>query len=293
MGVLNGFYDNGYKLKNGFDVLFFSSIPDGAGLSSSAAFTVSFASALDGLNNWNVGKKEIALLCRKAENSFVGVSCGIMDQFASALSRKGYAMLLNCNNTDFSYIPFNPGEYSIVIIDSGKKRELTGSKYNERTKECKKALRLLNKAIIAENLCSIPPAVFERHKNLINDKVLLKRATHVIYENERVKKAAEALKNGNFTALGKLLIASHISLRDNYEVTCFELDALFEIAIKSHGCIGSRMTGAGFGGCTINIVKKDCVYDFKRNVSGLYKKETGLFPDFYVCNTAAQGAEEI
>lgn len=291
-GVLNEFYKLGLKFKTGFDVLFFSDIPIGSGLSSSAAFTISFAYALSGVFGFDLDKKKIALLCKRAENDFVGVSCGIMDQFAATLSVKGNAMLLNCNNLKYEYIPFKSGKYRIVIIDSNKKRELSDSKYNERTKECARALKLLSKKIKANDLCSITPVQFEKYKNLIKDKVLLKRATHVIYENERVKKAAVALKNNDFARLGKLLVDSHVSLKDNYEVTGFELNTLFEVATSQKGCIGSRMTGAGFGGCTINIVRKDCIYDFKKNVIEQYRKITGLYPDFYECD-AAQGAMEI
>ncbi|MCX8094337.1 MAG: galactokinase [Candidatus Goldbacteria bacterium] len=291
-GVLNEFYKKGYKLKDGLDALFLSDIPIGSGLSSSAAFTVSFAYALSCFCGFNLDKKEIAIMCRRAENDFVGVSCGIMDQFATALSKKGHAIFLNCSNLDYSYIPFQSKEYSIVIIDSNKKRKLTESKYNERTKECDKALKFLNKKIKAENLCGITPDIFEKNKKMIKDEIILKRARHVIYEQERVKSAATALKNNNFIKLGKLLIQSHISLRDDYEVTGFELDTLFDVAINQQGCIGSRMTGAGFGGCTINIVKKDYVYDFKKNVLEQYRKKTGLYPDFYVVE-AGDGVMEI
>ncbi len=287
-GVINEFYKLGLKFKNGFDVLFFSDIPIGSGLSSSAAFTVSFAYAISCFLGFYLDKKEIAMLCKRAENNFAGVSCGIMDQFASALSKKGRAMLLNCSNLDYGYIPFNPDKYKIVIIDSNKKRQLTDSKYNERTKECRIALKLLNKKIGAVDLCSITPAQFEKNKRLIKDKTIFKRAVHVIYENERVKTAADALKNNDFEKLGKLLIDSHISLKNNYEVTGFELDTLFEVAMAQKGCVGSRMMGAGFGGCTINIVEKDCIYDFKRNVLEEYRKKTGLYPDFYLCE-AEQG----
>ncbi len=291
-GVLNEFYRLGFKLNSGLDVLFFSDIPIGSGLSSSAAFTVSFAYGLSYFLGFFIDKKEIALLCKRAENNFVGVSCGIMDQFASALSKKGSAMLLDCANLNYSYIPFNMDNYVMVVIDSNKKRQLTESKYNERTRECKIALKILNKKIKVNNLCSITPAVFEKNKKLIHDEKFLKRIKHVIYEHERVKCAAIALKKNDFGQLGKLLVKSHISLRDNYEVTGYELDSLFEIAINQKGCAGSRMTGAGFGGCTINIVRKDCIYDFKKNVLEQYRKKTGLYPDFYVCE-AEDGASEV
>jgi len=291
-GVLNEFYKMGLKLKNGFDVLFFSDIPIGSGLSSSAAFTVSFAYALNSLNGFNLNKKEIALLCKQAENNFVGVKCGIMDQFASSLSERNYAILLNCNNLDYEKIPFELGDYKIVVIDSNKKRQLFESKYNERLKECKIALKLLNKKIKAKDLCSITPIEFEKNKNLIKDKIILKRAKHAIYENERVKKAVLALKNKDLIKLGRLLNQSQLSLKENYEVTGFELDTLYEISIKQKGCIGSRMTGAGFGGCTINLVHKDFIYDFKKNVLYEYKKRVGLYPDFYLCK-AEQGVEKI
>jgi galactokinase len=291
-GVLNEFYKLGLKLKNGVDILFFSDIPIGSGLSSSAAFTVSFAYAISWFFEFYLDEKDIAMLCRRAENNFVGVACGIMDQFPSALSKKYNAMFLNCSDLNYSYIPVKSDKYSFVIIDSNKKRKLSESKYNERTKECKEALRQINKKIKAENLCDVTTDIFEKNKKLIKDEIILKRARHVIYEQARVKSAAAALKKNNFLRLGKLLIKSHISLRDDYEVTGFELDTLFDIAIKQKGCIGSRMTGAGFGGCTINIVENQYIYDFKLNVLNQYKKITGLYPDFYVCD-AEDGVREI
>ncbi len=291
-GVLDTLIKQGHMLDSGFEVLFFSEIPIGAGISSSAAFEVAFMSAISGIYGLNMDMKEIAILCQKAENDFVGVKCGIMDQFASAMSKKGSALLLNCATLERRYIPFKFGDYSMVIANTNKKRELASSKYNERLSECRKGLRLLKKKLQIKNLCGMDINTFERNKKLINDAVILKRVRHVVTENIRVKKACVAMEKGDLKSLGELLKESHLSLKNDYEVTGQELDALFEEAIKVKGCIGSRMTGAGFGGCTINIVRKDAVFDFKNSVGAAYKKRTGLTADFYVSG-AEDGAHQI
>jgi UDPglucose--hexose-1-phosphate uridylyltransferase len=291
-GVLNTLAEAGHKIKSGFEVLFFSEIPAGAGISSSAAFEVVFAYALSKIFGFNIPDKELALLCRKAENEFVGVKCGIMDQFASALSKKGNAMLLNCATLEREFIPLKLGDYRIVIANTDKKRELAGSKYNERLAECMEGRADLKQVVDIKNLCDLNADMFEKHKNAIKKPVVLKRVRHAVYENERVKKAVDAMKQGDIAALGKLLMESHISLRDDYEVTGPELDAMFEEAIKQPGCLGGRMTGAGFGGCTINLVHKDAIFDFKANVAEAYRKRTGLTADFYECE-AGDGVKEV
>ena len=291
-GVLSVLLEKGIKMGTGFEALFFSEIPIGAGISSSAAFEVSFMSAISGEFGLKIPTKEIAVLCQKAENDFVGVKCGIMDQFASAMAKKGNAILLNCATLEHSRIPFKFGKYSMVIANTNKKRELASSKYNERLSECRKGLAILRKKMKILNLCDMDIKTFEKNKNLIKDGVILKRVRHVVTENDRVKKACIAMKKGDLIALGILLKESHLSLKNDYEVTGLELDALFEEAIKIKGCIGSRMTGAGFGGCTISIVRNDAIYDFKEKAGAAYKKRTGLTADFYV-SEAEDGAGKV
>jgi len=291
-GVLNELMEACYNIKSGIEVLFFSEIPAGAGVSSSAAFETVFAYGLSEIFEMGIDKQDLALLCQRAESEFVGVKCGIMDQFASAVSKKGSAMVLDCSTLEHDYIPLEFGDCRIVLANTNKKRELAGSKYNERRLECRQALADIRKALDIKNLCDMDMETFEKYKSSIKDPVILKRVRHVVSENERVKKAVKAMKSGDLAALGKLLEQSHISLRDDYEVTGPELDALFEEAKKQPGYLGGRMTGAGFGGCTISIVHKDAIYDFKANVSTGYRKRTGLMADFYVCESG-DGVKEI
>lgn len=290
-GVLDVMTKAGFAPDTGFEVLFFSEIPDGAGVSSSAAFEVVLAHALSEMYGFKISGKDIALLSQKAENEFVGMKCGIMDQYASALSKKSHAMLLDCASLDREYIPFEFGDYRIVVANTNKKRELAGSKYNERLSECMEALSGLQKTLKIKNLCEMSPAVFEANKALIKNPAALKRARHAVYENDRVKKASIALKDGDAACLGKLLVDSHESLKNDYEVTGFELDSMVDEGAAQKGCLGGRMTGAGFGGCAIFIVHKDSVYDFKLNVAAGYKRRTGLMADFYVCE-AEDGVKE-
>lgn len=280
-GVLNELARLGYSLDSGFEAVLFSEIPADSGVSSSAALEVVFAHALSEMYGFRLSKKETALLSQRAENGFVGVACGIMDQFASAVPEKKNPILLDCASLKYEYLPFNIKGYSLVIANTAKQRGLKDSKYNERLSECRSALKGLKKKIKIEHLCAITPSVFEKNKEFIMDKTALKRAKHAVYENDRVKKAVKAMKEGSAEALGKLLIESHVSLRDDYEVTGPELDAMFESGINQKGCAGGRMTGAGFGGCAIFLVKKSAVHDFKMNVAAEYRRKTGLMPDFY------------
>lgn len=285
MGVLRALMDQGYKIESGFDALFFSGIPVGAGLSSSAAFEVVFATGLNELFGLGVSRENIALLCQKAENEFVGVQCGIMDQFAVTFGKKGHAILLNCGNMDFKYIPVNLGDYRLVIVNTNKKRELKETRYNDRRAECETGLKDLQKKLNIPNLGVLDVKTFEANLRLITDPVVLKRVRHVVTENERTQFAAEALKKGELLEFGKLMEKSHASLRDDFEVTGPELDTLFEKARNFEGCIGTRMTGAGFGGCTVSLVHKDEIERFKQVVGKEYTDETKLVPSFYVCET--------
>lgn len=292
LGVLKVLTDKGYKVESGFEVLFFSEIPSGVGVSSSAAFEVVFAYGLSELFGMGISKKNIALMCQKAENDFVGVQCGIMDQFASALGEKGSAIMLNCDSLDYNYVPLALGDYLLVITNTNKERKLTDSKYNERLSECREGLKEIQKVKDVPNLCALSQDDFDQIKAQLPNATIRKRVKHAVTENIRVKQAVEALGRKDLKGFGKLMEKSHTSLRDDYEVTGFELDTLFELARKFKGCIGTRMTGAGFGGCTISLVHKDRIEEFKDAISGPYSEETGLTPTFYVCD-AGDGVKRL
>ena len=291
-GVIDVFKKEGYKFDAGFDVLYDGDIPDGAGLSSSAAIEVCTGVLLNGLYDLKIDNVRIAKLAQRAENEFVGMNCGIMDQFASAMGQKDRAILLNCNTLEYKLVPLELAGASIVIVNTNKKRELAGSKYNERRGECETALNMLNKKLNIKDLCSLTPEEFEKNKNLITDKTAQKRAKHAVYENARTVKAVELLKRGDLAGFGKLMNESHISLRDDYEVSCKELDVVFDLALAQKGTIGARMTGAGFGGCAVCIVKNDGIENFKKNIAPEYEKRTGFKAEFYTAS-AGRGAGKI
>lgn len=279
-GVIKYLMDFGISIR-GCDILYYSDLPDAAGLSSSAALEVLTAYMLSySETDSKINRIEIAKLCKKVENEYIGVNCGIMDQFSVAMGLKNKAMLLDCNTLEYQYIPFVLNDYSLIVMNTNKRRELADSKYNERRGECEKVLSIVNSKV--ENkftyLCDIPFEIVEKY---INDKVLLRRAKHVIMENNRVKQAVTALSSNSIEEFGQLMIKSHESLRYDYEVTGLHLDTMVEEALKSDGCIGARMTGAGFGGCAIAIVKNSSVESFKRTVEKSYKEKTGIRPLFY------------
>lgn len=288
----------GYSL-TGVDMLFHDTVPLGSGLSSSAAIELVTAVTLVTLGNEANGNKkqidmvEIAVLGQKTENEFCGVSCGIMDQFASAMGKKEHAILLDCGALKYRYLPLKLEGYKIVLGNTKKKRALGESKYNERVSECAEGLRILKQYMPDKNnLCDITTDEFEQYKSKIENEVVRKRVTHVIYENARVLKAAEALEKNDIIELGRLLVEANDSIRDLYEVTGRELDIMTEEALKVEGVIGARMTGAGFGGCTVNIVREDKVELFINQVGRNYKDRTGLKPEFYISETG-DGAREI
>jgi len=291
LGVMNHFIQSGYNL-SGLDMLFSGNLPVGAGLSSSASIEVLTAFALNELYQFNISLIDLALLSKKVENEFMGVNCGIMDQFAVAMGKKEKAILLDCDTMDYEYIPFETAGYSLVIINTNKKRELVGSKYNERFAECGAALRLLKQKLNVENLCAVTPAEFEMNRHLVTDPVLQKRALHVVNENARVKDAAIALQTADMETFGKLMFTSHQSLKELYEVTGKELDTIIEFCKNYADCIGARMTGAGFGGCAIALVKKKSVADFTARLSRHYQDEIGYSPEI-VASHAEDGAKEI
>lgn len=292
-GVVKTFIDNNIKISNGFDVLFFGNIPNGAGLSSSASLEVLVAVILKDLFSLDIDMIEMVKYCQIAENKFIGVNSGIMDQFAVGMGKKDNAILLDCSTLDYTYVPVKLNGVSIVIANTNKKRGLADSKYNERRASCEAAVGELNKnGVKIKYLGELTVAEFEKVKYFIKDEESLKRANHAVRENERAKEAVNILKNGDIVGFGKLMNDSHISLRDDYEVTGFELDSLVEAAWNEEGTIGSRMTGAGFGGCTVSIVKNKNIDSFIKNVGEKYKEKTGLMASFYVANIG-DGANRI
>ena len=284
-GVVKIFLDRNYKIDSGFDVLFFGNIPNGAGLSSSASIEVLTAVILKDLFKLDVNMVEMVKMCQVAENKFIGVNSGIMDQFAVGMGKKDNAILLDCNTLKYEYVPVKLKNMSIVIANTNKKRGLADSKYNVRRNSCEEAVKILNKnGINIKYLGELTVAEFEKVKHYITDEEQLKRATHAVTENERAKNAVEFLKKDNIAEFGRLMNKSHISLRDDYEVTGLELDSLVEAAWEEKGTVGSRMTGAGFGGCTVSIVENAYVDSFIKNIGKKYREKTGLEASFYIAN---------
>ncbi|HPU62989.1 MAG TPA: galactokinase [Mobilitalea sp.] len=270
------------KIDRGMDILFCGDIPNGSGLSSSASIEVLMAYIAKDFYSIDINLKDISLLSQYAENKYVGVNCGIMDQFAVAMGKKDHAIFLNTSTLEYEYAPLNLKDKKIIIANSNKRRGLNESKYNERRSECEEALKRLQTVINIKTLGDLSREEFEAHKAVIKDETLIRRARHAVYENQRTKEAFEALRADDMKKFGSLMKESHISLRDDYEVTGLHLDALFEAAVMQDGVIGARMTGAGFGGCTVNIVSEDCTEAFIENVGRIYNERTGLKADFYV-----------
>lgn len=292
VGVIWAFKEKGYDVKNGYDVLLYGNIPNGSGLSSSASVEVGMGVLLKDMEEFEIDMINIALMGQFSENNFNGVNCGIMDQFAIAMGRKDMAIFLDTADLSYEYAPIKLQNAKIVITCSNKKRGLGDSKYNERRSECEMALSELWKKLDVKSLGELTEEQFEANKDLINSDVRVRRARHAVYENQRTIKAVKALKNGDIEAFGKLMIDSHESLRYNYEVTGKELDTLFEAAIKQPGVIGSRMTGAGFGGCTVSIVNSHAIDGFIEKVGKEYLDIIGYAPDFYVVEIG-DGARRI
>ena len=290
-GVIKEFINKGHKI-GGLDILYYGNIPNGSGLSSSASLEVVTAVMINELFDCEEDMLEMVKMSQKAENQFVGVNCGIMDQFACGMGKLDHVILLDCKTLEYEYVPLNLDGYKIVIGNTKKKRGLAESKYNERRLECQYALECLQKKLDIKELCDINIEEYEKHKNLIDEEIPRNRAKHAVYENIRVKEAVQALNRGDIITLGKLMNESHESLRDLYEVTGVELDTMVEEARKIQGTIGSRMTGAGFGGCTVSIVEDDSVNEFIEQVSNNYEARTGIQPEFYVADVG-NGAGKI
>ena len=280
-GMIWAMKDEGYNIDTGFDILYYGTIPNGAGLSSSASIEVLTGFVLKDLFNLDIDMTRLALLGQKAENKYVGVNCGIMDQFAIANGKQNYAIFLDTADLKYEYAPVALDNAKIVIMNTNKKRGLGDSKYNERRSECEEALKELQQKLNIKSLGELTEEEFEENKNLIKSETRQKRAKHAVYENQRTIKAVEALKENNIELLGKLMVESHSSLKNDYEVTGKELDTIVEESLKQDGVIGARMTGAGFGGCAVSIVKSDKVDDFIKNVGKSYKDKIGYDASFY------------
>ncbi len=291
-GVVKMFIEAGYKIDSGFDVLFYGNIPNGSGLSSSASIEIVTSIILKDLYNLDIDMVEMVKLSQKAENQFIGVNSGIMDQFAVGMGKKDNAILLDCNTLKYSYAPVILKDEVLVIGNTNKKRGLADSKYNERRAECEEALKDLQKELDIQSLGELSVEEFNKSEKLIKNEINRKRAKHAVCENQRTIKAQKELMEGNLEEFGRLMNESHVSLRDDYEVTGIELDTMVEIAWNQEGVIGSRMTGAGFGGCTISIVKKNAVDKFIANVGKEYKERVGLNADFYIVNIS-DGAKKL
>lgn len=293
VGVIVELGKKGVTLTSGYDLLFHGEIPNGAGLSSSASIEVVTAFALLSVEGQPADKVEIAVLSQKAENQYVGVNSGIMDQFAVSNGAQDHAILLMCDTLEYKLVPFKTGAYKLVIGNTNKRRGLVDSKYNERREQCDAALRIVQaKEPEIKYLAQLTPERFEALQSEFKDEVLLKRAMHVVEENARVLKSVDALSANDLKAFGQLMNASHDSLRDLYEVSCLELDVMVEEARKIEGTLGARMTGAGFGGCTVSLVHEDAVDKFVTEVGSAYKERTGLEGDFYVCGVG-NGVHEV
>lgn len=282
-GVVWAFKEKGYVADTGFDLVMNGNIPNGSGLSSSASVELLMGVILVDLFGFEgLSMIDLALLGQYAENKFNGMNCGIMDQFAIAMGKENQAIFLDTADLSYEYAPIEMKGAKIVIAASNKKRKLTDSKYNERRAECEEALADIQKQMDIKALGDLTEEQFEEVKDTVKNPVCRKRAKHAVYENQRTIKAVAALKAGDLETFGKLMNASHVSLRDDYEVTGKELDTLVEAAWKQEGVVGSRMTGAGFGGCTVSIVKEEAIDEFIKHVGEIYEKEIGYAADFYV-----------
>ncbi len=281
-GIVWAFGKKGFQVDKGLDILYYGNIPNGSGLSSSASIEVLTGYILKDMFGFAVTNQDLALIGQFSENQYNGVNCGIMDQFAIAMGKKASAIFLDTADLSYEYAPIDLDGAKIVILNTNKKRGLGDSKYNERRSECEAALAALQTKLDIKSLGELTEEEFEANKFLIGDDVKIKRAKHAVYENQRTIKAVKALQDKNLELFGKLMIASHDSLRDDYEVTGIELDTLVEEALKQDGVIGARMTGAGFGGCAVSIVKENCVDTFIENVGKVYQEKIGYAADFYV-----------
>lgn len=282
-GVMWTFEKRGYQLSHGLDIAIFGDIPNGSGLSSSASLEVLTGLILkDTFGFDQISMVEIARIGQYSENNFNGMNCGIMDQFASAMGKKDHAIFLDTNTLNYEYAPVKLADAKIVITNSKVKHSLVNSAYNQRRNECETALAELQTVVDIKGLGDLTEAEFEVHKDAIKDPVRQKRAKHAVYENQRTIKAVKALRSGDLVLFGQLINASHASLRDDYEVSCEEIDLLVDLAQSIPGVLGSRITGGGFGGCTVSIVKNEAVDTFIKKIGKTYMEKIGHEAEFYV-----------
>ena len=281
-GVIWAFEKKGYSIPQGMDVLIYGTIPNGSGLSSSASLEVLIGVMLKELFNIEISMQDIALIGQYSENNYNGCNCGIMDQFAVAMGKKDCAVFLDTNTLQYEYASVKLDDAKIVITNSKVKHSLVDSAYNDRRRESEEALHDLQKVVDIKTLGDLTEEEFEAHKDAIKDEICKKRAKHAVYENQRTIRAVKALKENDIAEFGRLMNQSHISLRDDYEVSCEEIDVLVDLAWKIDGVIGSRITGGGFGGWTVSIVKNDAVDTFIDQVGAGYKEKTGREAEFYV-----------
>ena len=282
-GVMWAFEGRGYKLPCGLDILIYGNIPNGSGLSSSASLEVLTGTMLRDMFGFDdLTMIDLAQIGQYSENNFNGMNCGIMDQFASAMGKKDHAIFLDTSDLSFEYANIKLDDAKIVITNSKVKHSLVSSAYNDRRNECETALSELQEAVDIKALGELTEEEYEEHKDAIHSEIRQKRAKHAVYENQRTIKAVAALKNDDIELFGKLMNASHVSLRDDYEVSCEEIDILVDLAWNIPGVVGSRITGGGFGGCTVSIVKNDAVDTFIETVGTEYEKRVGHKAEFYV-----------
>ena len=291
LGVIHNFIKDGKQVQ-GLDMLFFGNLPIGAGLSSSASIEIVTAYAFNSLFNAGYSKLDIVLLSKKVENEFIGVNSGIMDQFAVTFGEKEKALKLNCETLDYQAVDCNLADHLLAIINTNKPRKLAESKYNERVNECETALKALQQELAINNLCDINSETFEKHKHLIDNITIQNRAKHVVEENDRVELAAVALAENRLKDFGDLMYSSHDSLKNLYEVSGKELDTLVEFCLSYPEVTGARMTGAGFGGCAIALVKKTYFDDFSSKITEYYTQKIGYAPSVYSSEIGA-GVREI
>lgn len=291
LGVMKEFADRGFDVW-GYDLLYYGNIPNGAGLSSSASIEVVTAVMLNEMTGAGLDMVELVKISQKAENVYVGVNCGIMDQFAVGMGKAQNAIALDCASLAYNYVPLDMKGYKLVIANTNKKRGLADSKYNERRSECDEAVAAISTVHNIEFLCQLTEEEFEQYSPSIKNDTVRRRAKHAVYENQRVVKAIDALKAGKLETFGQLMNASHKSLKEDYEVTGVELDTLAEEGQHLEGVLGSRMTGAGFGGCTVTLVQEDKVDNYIANVGKIYKEKVNLEATFYIADVG-EGARKL
>ena len=292
LGVLAQFIKRGVAIEQGYDILFWGNVPAGAGLSSSAAMEVVTAFAFNELLGTGYDRTELAKIGQKAEHEFAGVMCGIMDQFASAQGKQDHAIYLNCDTLAFDLVPVKLEGIKVVVSNTHSPHHLDSGAYNDRVRQCQLAVQQISSVRPIKNLAELSQADFEQVEHAITDEVAHRRARHVVGEVQRTKDAVEALQQGNIELFGKLMTQSHISLRDDYEVTGLQLDSLAEEAWKVEGVLGSRMTGGGFGGCTVSLVREEAIPTFIEQVGAEYTEKTGLKADFYIAEIG-NGAHRV